>query len=449
VRREAVRVQLPEGPVRMLGDSEHGRRAVAVTREGREDVTGATRGAPLMSEPQGEPQEAQETRWGDAITPERQEELEALLQPWEQLSAAEQAERGGPFAGIKLTGIDVFYLAVRALAGGLAGDQAAWDVAAARLRSAQNDALLLRILLDLSALHLEGASLEEAHLEGASLIGARLERASLTEAHLEGAILGAAHLEGKVVEPADLERVRRWAKDFPARLAPANLRGAFLNDGTRLNQATLGTAASGYITVADVRWRGVNLAVVRLPPADKLGDERLARMDKADDGTPKDQDPSLDEFQAAVRAHRQFAVALQAQGLNEETARFAYRAQVLQREVLWRQRQVGAYLFAALLAVLAGYGYRLWRIVVAYALIVGVFAASFLVSGLVAGHVSLTGQQAFNALQIGLNAIHGRVFFAQFGLNTLQSWLATAESIVGIVIEGVFVAMLIQRFFGR
>jgi hypothetical protein len=30
---------------------------------------------------------------------------------------------------------------------------------------------------------------------------------------------------------------------------------------------------------------------------------------------------------------------------------------------------------------------------------------------------------------------------------TLQSWLATAESIIGIVIEGVFVALIIQRLF--
>jgi hypothetical protein len=43
--------------------------------------------------------------------------------------------------------------------------------------------------------------------------------------------------------------------------------------------------------------------------------------------------------------------------------------------------------------------------------------------------------------------IHGRVFFAQFHLDTLQSWLATAESVIGIVIEGVFVAMIIQRLF--
>jgi len=34
-------------------------------------------------------------------------------------------------------------------------------------------------------------------------------------------------------------------------------------------------------------------------------------------------------------------------------------------------------------------------------------------------------------------------------LDVRQSWLATGESIVGIVIEGVFVTMLIQRFFGR
>jgi hypothetical protein len=49
--------------------------------------------------------------------------------------------------------------------------------------------------------------------------------------------------------------------------------------------------------------------------------------------------------------------------------------------------------------------------------------------------------------QSSLNAIHGRAFFVQFNLDTLQSWLATAESVIGIAIEGVFVAMLIQRLF--
>jgi len=58
-----------------------------------------------------------------------------------------------------------------------------------------------------------------------------------------------------------------------------------------------------------------------------------------------------------------------------------------------------------------------------------------------------TIQNILDALQISLNAIHGRVFFVQFGLDTLQSWLATAESVIGIIIEGVFVAMIIQRLF--
>jgi len=29
------------------------------------------------------------------------------------------------------------------------------------------------------------------------------------------------------------------------------------------------------------------------------------------------------------------------------------------------------------------------------------------------------------------------------------SWLTAAEALVGVVVEGVFIAMLTQRFFGR
>jgi hypothetical protein len=184
-----------------------------------------------------------------------------------------------------------------------------------------------------------------------------------------------------------------------------------------------------------------------------LGDERAARDWKLDPGQKDDPNArrqgQLDVYRRAVRAYRQLAVALQAQGLNEEAAPFAYRAQRLQREVLRRRGNVGGYLFSLLLAGLAGYGYRLRRIFIAYAFVVLLFAAGFLGAGLAAGHTHLDATAALDAVQISLNAIHGRVFFAQFGLDTAQSWLATGESIVGIVIEGVFVAMLIQRFFGR
>ena len=153
-------------------------------------------------------------------------------------------------------------------------------------------------------------------------------------------------------------------------------------------------------------------------------------------------------FEAAARANRQLALALRAQGLSDGANRFDYQAQTLERVVFWRQRRYGAYAFSLLLWALAGYGYRLGRIVFAYLSVVALFALGYAAADLF-NSGALTLQQLADALQISLNAIHGRVFFAQFGLDTLQSWLATAESIAGIIIEGVLVAMIIQRFFAR
>ena len=56
---------------------------------------------------------------------------------------------------------------------------------------------------------------------------------------------------------------------------------------------------------------------------------------------------------------------------------------------------------------------------------------------------------ATNASQISLNGNHGRVFFVLFGLDTLQSRRATAESVVGIVIEGVSVARVWWSYHQR
>ena len=148
----------------------------------------------------------------------------------------------------------------------------------------------------------------------------------------------------------------------------------------------------------------------------------------------------------AVKATRQLAVALRDQGLNEHADRFTYRAQVLERRLALIEGEVGTYLFSALLAIVSGYGFRLRRIFFTYITVVLVFAAAFLIPVVAAWRLPSV-QEVLNALQISLNAIHGRVFFAQFGLDTLQSWLATAESVIGIVIEGVFVAMIIQRLF--
>src|SRR5207253_5805196 len=95
----------------------------------------------------------------------------------------------------------------------------------------------------------------------------------------------------------------------------------------------------------------VNLAAVQWSQVDMLGDEYEARQ-STHHGERKNSETRLEEYEAAVRADRQLAVALRAQGLDEEAARFAYRAQLLQRIVLRRQGKFGQYLFSLLLDLL-------------------------------------------------------------------------------------------------
>jgi hypothetical protein len=60
------------------------------------------------------------------------------------------------------------------------------------------------------------------------------------------------------------------------------------------------------------------------------------------------------------------------------------------------------------------------------------------------------GWRAFvDSFLVSLSAIHGRTTFEQLGAWSGAAWTAAVESVVGIVIEGIFIAMLIQRFFAR
>ena len=82
---------------------------------------------------------------------------------------------------------------------------------------------------------------------------------------------------------------------------------------------------------------------------------------------------------------------------------------------------------------------------VAYLLILLVFAAAYLGGGQISGqHLAW-----YEALLVSFTAIYGRVFIGQFGLDGPLSWIAGVEAVAGILIEGVFIAMLIQRFFAR
>jgi hypothetical protein len=134
-----------------------------------------------------------------------------------------------------------------------------------------------------------------------------------------------------------------------------------------LENALLGDEKHGFASLADVHWGNVNLSLVEWSAVRMLGDEDRVRQSKAVARKAKLQDELLSELLAAVRANRQLAVALQTQGLNEDAARFAYRAQVLQKRVFWfqmlqkgakprqRAQALGAWLFSWFLFLLAGY----------------------------------------------------------------------------------------------
>jgi hypothetical protein len=94
--------------------------------------------------------------------------------------------------------------------------------------------------------------------------------------------------------------------------------------------------------------------------------------------------------------------------------------------------------------VLAGYGYRIWRILLVYALVVLAFALAYYLTGFLPTEHVLSPSEA---VVMSVTTIHGRVFTSPFNLDSVQTKIAAAQAVIGLAIEGVFVAMLIQRLF--
>lgn len=349
--------------------------------------------------------------------------------------------------------------------------------------------------------YVEAASFYQAHLEESDFRDAHAQRAVFREAHLEGASLVAAHLEGANLRRAHLEgthvsRRPPGGTPVPAQgcvqsLPPARLTSAFFDSGTALNDATLGNQEHGYVSVADARWGGVNLAVVKAwAPTTILGDERIAwawrpptrdagasRAPQADSlrATPTAADQALTRtkgsgssrqqteagqydaatlaqerlelFRTAVRANRQLATALREQGMNEEADRFAYRALICQRRVLRLQRQYLRAVGSWWLDRIAGYGYRPLRSLGTYILVVAGFAAAYF---LIAAHVGIS-MPPLAAIVFSVTSFHGRGFAPgeNVPLTNPLTVLAAGEAILGLLIEITFIATFTQRFFAR
>ena len=356
--------------------------------------------------------------------------------------------------------------------------------------------------------HLEGAFLQGVSLEGANLFEAHLEGAWLGGAHLEGATLQGTHCEGKALGRDERERLRAWMPHFPEILPAADLRGVFLNTRTNLRDIHAGNDQYGYVALADVHWGDVNLTVIDWTGLKRLGDETLAgRLPSEEEeeegaqpgerGLPASAERAVDmmlralevsdvvvsyvirsptlmkqfrerlarerlaqpetqqqqereRLQTAVRANRQLAVVLRAQGLNEAADRFAYRAQVLRRQVLRRSgaRAYGSYVFSCVLDVLAGYGYKPGRTVIAYIATILSFAIIYDALGHLAGYQP--AMSPLYALVVSIISFHGRGFFPGGFLPTLpMAVCAACEAIIGLAIEISFIATFTQRYYGK
>jgi uncharacterized protein YjbI with pentapeptide repeats len=314
----------------------------------------------------------------------------------------------------------------------------------------------------LSHANLSKMSFVETHFEGAKLVGTDLRGAIMPSAHLEGAVLTDAMLDGADLTGAHLERIEaknislvnailffaRFENAFlsNAHFAGANLRRAFFNEGSTLNDAILWDDRHISPQLADVRWGNVNLATIDWSQVRRIGDEIDAHQDIDRNGMPKTAEKKLANFQRAVRVNRQLATVLRNQGLHEDADRFAYRAQYLKRQVLRRQRNIAGYFGSILLDMLAGYGYKPARSIIAYlAIILGFMVAYLINAQLVVPHLSWD-----EALVLSISSFHGRGFFAtNVSLGDTYARLAAGEAILGLFVEISFIATFTQRFFAK
>lgn len=395
----------------------------------------------LVAETASPPEQGETPRWGEAITAERQSELQSMLDAW-NAPDADHGARNGPFDGISLTGSDVSWLAEQ-IGRDQSGSANSLHLEGADLRRAYLEEATL------SFVHLEGATLRGAYLRDANLSYGRLEGADLSGVQLLGAILFEAHLEHATLRGARLER--------------ADLRGVTLDSKTDLASAFLlePDEKDAWVdslvllphygpALGDIHWGDFDLVQLTQlrgwGSLRRLADERdiTWRRDALIHGN-------------AVRAYRQVSQRLRNQGFTDVADRLSDRAQVLQRKLFFRQMlddtsrpwrlplDLGRWLFSWFLAVLAGYGYHPGRSVCWYLATVIGFATLYGHFGVIYGHHFNTTE----AVVLSLISFHGRGFFpGGLRLDDPVTVLAAGEAIFGLLIELSFIATFTQRFFG-
>ena len=219
--------------------------------------------------------------------------------------------------GLDIRGADLGHMNLRrlplaAICGGL--EEAEWRSVTPEQR---NSASLRLENANLREVHLEGANLRRAYMNGTYFRDAYLAEADLSRSLLRGAYFRGAHLEG------------------------TDLKGSIFDTVSKLEGITLGSEEWGFALLAGAHWGGADISVIDWTQTEILGDESEAQQKKHKDKI-KDNKTRIEEYKRAVKANRQLSVALQSQGLNEDAARFAYRAQLCQHIVLRRQKSTAS-----------------------------------------------------------------------------------------------------------
>lgn len=417
--------------------------------------------------------------WGATPGAGRRRELLGHALRWRPEDA--NADRPGPFAGVRLSGADVFFLAAWTLAPEHPASAEPILRAAADGRLGERDP---RLVVSLGGLHLEGADLGGADLEGALLNGVQLQRANLRGAKLRGANLPLACLEGADLRGATLDDANltdaylkgaqlttvqaertlfrgarlegaslagadlagadlrdahlQGANLLRASLAGADLRGAALDSSTAFEGVRLGDRAHGTAALGDLVWTGVRLTRSDWHALRRLGDERFVTRRDAE------------SYAAVIRAYRQLAAALHAQGLHEAAARLAYRGRYWQRRQHLRRFHLLRYLGSWLLAVCAGYGYRPGRAVLGFTAIVGGFALAYVLLPRLLT-LDLPAVSWSQAVAMSLADFQGVALYhlAASGGRAPVAPLRAAEGVLGLLNEVGLVAAIVLRRAAR
>jgi uncharacterized protein YjbI with pentapeptide repeats len=353
-----------------------------------------------------------------------------------------------PFAGIKLTRADIEWLLETHESGGRRGpvdwsDEQQRQREGLDLRSADLEAVNLSHL-PLARLQggLAGDDFRGATLPQLQQAGVHLDKASLRHARLEGSVLTFAHLHGIDLQSARLEEADLYYAQLEAR-EPTHIERASFDSRTALNRLVVANAAHVGPFLGDVRWNGAILTGIDWGSVRMVGEEYLARQDMRHVSWHG----MRTRMPRAVRANRQLATELRAQGLSEDGDRFAYRAQQCQRTVLRLERHYVRYLGSLLLWLLAGYGYKPLRSLLTYLVVVVGFAAAYFFLTPVSGvHFDPLG-----ALVFSVTSFHGRGFSPgeTVALTNPVTVLAAGEAVIGLLIEITFIATFTQRFFAR